>query len=168
MQCYVCRQPCDYNHFDDLNRGGRKGNCPLFEQQSLDDIHDKEAREAEERERKKLLEADPSMDAKALEIKFDEKLFPKRQQHAHNGVRVAVAYPGQGPARLRHALAGIVAQPQVGGPNQAQPGVPGAARVHVQPVGGEADLLQQCQYFVLLEALLPIQHANARLTLLLP
>ena len=60
-----------------------------------------------------------------LEIKFDEKLFPKRQQHAHNGVRVAVAYPGQGPARLRHALAGIVAQPQVGGPNQAQPGVPG-------------------------------------------
>ncbi|KAK3502517.1 hypothetical protein B0T13DRAFT_394231 [Neurospora crassa] len=144
MQCYVCRQPCDYNHFDDLNRGGRKGNCPLFEQQSLDDIHDKEAREAEERERKKLLEADPSMDAKELEIKFDEKLFPKRQQHAHpNGVHVAVAYPGQGPARLRHALAGIVAQPQVGGPNQAQPGMPGAAHVHVQPVEGEADLLQQ-------------------------
>ncbi|EGZ73030.1 hypothetical protein NEUTE2DRAFT_165205 [Neurospora tetrasperma FGSC 2509] len=145
MQCYVCRQPCDYNHFDDVNRGGRKGNCPLFEQQSLDDIHDKEAREAEERERKKLLEADPSIDAKELEIKFDEKLFPKRQQHAHpNGVRVAVAYPGQGPARLRHALAGgIVAQPQVGGPNQAQPGMPGAAHAHVQPVGGEADLLQQ-------------------------
>lgn len=155
MQCYVCRQPCDYSHFDDVHRGGKKGNCPLFEQQSLDEIHDKEAREAEERERKKLLEADPSIDAQELEIKFDEKLFPKRQQHVHaNGVRAPGAYPGRIPAPIRHALAGAIARPRVRGPNQAQPGMPGAA--HVQPVGQEADLLQQCQYSALLQTLFSI------------
>ncbi|KAK3949096.1 hypothetical protein QBC32DRAFT_220507 [Pseudoneurospora amorphoporcata] len=136
MQCYVCRQPCDYSHFDDVNRGGKKGNCPLFEKQSLDEIHDKEAREAEERERKKLLEADPSINAQELEIKFDEKLFPKRQQPVHaNGVRVPGAYPGPIPARMQHVLAGAIAR---------RPALPGAA--HVQPVGQEADLLQQ--YFL--------------------
>ncbi|KAK3400010.1 hypothetical protein B0T20DRAFT_174575 [Sordaria brevicollis] len=105
MQCYVCRKPCDYSHFDDINRGGKRGNCPLFERQSLDEIHDKEAQEAEERERKKLLEADPSIDATKLEIKFDEKLFPKRPGHPQAALGV--------PARYRQALADAIARQQV-------------------------------------------------------
>lgn len=116
MQCYVCRKPCDYSHFDDVKRGGKSGNCPLFEQQSLDEIHDKEARDAEERERKKLLEADPSIDAAKLEIKFDEKLFPKRPP------RVQML-----PARYRQAFADAMARPQVA--------------PHVQPVGQEDEIL---------------------------
>ncbi|CCC11730.1 unnamed protein product [Sordaria macrospora k-hell] len=140
-ECYKCknRQPCDYTHFDDVNRGGKKGNCPLFERESLDEIHDREAREAEERERMKLLEADPSINAQELEIKFDEKLFPKRQQPAQaNGVHVPGAYPVPLPARVQHVLADAIARRR---PNQAHPALPGAA--HVQPPGQEADFLHQ-------------------------
>lgn len=143
MQCYVCRKPCDYSHFDDVNRGGKRGNCPLFEQQSLDEIHDKEAQEAEERERKKLLEADPSIDAANLEIKFDEKLFSKRPPPA----QVL-------PARYRQAFAGAMARRQV---------VP-----HAQPVGREVEILRDCKYSSLLRRpWLPSSMRNTRLTLLL-
>lgn len=31
VQCYVCSESCSYQHFDDSRRGGKVGNCPLFD-----------------------------------------------------------------------------------------------------------------------------------------
>jgi TRIAD3 protein (E3 ubiquitin-protein ligase RNF216) len=31
IQCYVCSKSCDYSHFDNAQRGGKAGNCPLFD-----------------------------------------------------------------------------------------------------------------------------------------
>lgn len=133
-QCYVCRQPCNYNHFDDVSRGGKTGNCPLFEKESLDVIHDKEAQEAEERERKKLLEADPSINAEELEIKFDEKLFPKPQPRAPDAQAQGIR-AGIGLARVRQLVGEVLARRRA---NPAHPALPG---------GPELDALNRCQYF---------------------
>jgi len=45
VQCYVCSKSCGYDHFDDRNRGGKPGNCPLFE--SVQARHDQEVAQAE-------------------------------------------------------------------------------------------------------------------------
>ncbi|CAI0652538.1 unnamed protein product [Colletotrichum noveboracense] len=55
VQCYVCSKSCDYSHFDDSSRGGKKGNCPLFEKTEV--RHEKEVRKAEEDARQKVLAA---------------------------------------------------------------------------------------------------------------
>lgn len=31
VQCYICSKSCSYDHFNDTTRGGKVGNCPLFE-----------------------------------------------------------------------------------------------------------------------------------------
>lgn len=31
IQCYICSKSCDYQHFNDSSRGGKAGNCPLFD-----------------------------------------------------------------------------------------------------------------------------------------
>ncbi|KAH8681551.1 hypothetical protein BX600DRAFT_25593 [Xylariales sp. PMI_506] len=47
IQCYVCRKTVkDYSHFNDVNRGGKHGQCPLFD--NTDERHEREVRSAEE------------------------------------------------------------------------------------------------------------------------
>jgi len=58
IQCYVCSKSCNgYDHFDDLNRGGKKGNCPLFDNQ--EERHYREVRAAEKRARRLVKEENP-------------------------------------------------------------------------------------------------------------
>lgn len=45
IQCYVCSKSCQYDHFDDTRRGGKSGNCPLFE--NVEDRHNSEVEKAE-------------------------------------------------------------------------------------------------------------------------
>ncbi|KAL0764097.1 hypothetical protein CaCOL14_013424 [Colletotrichum acutatum] len=54
VQCYVCSKSCDYAHFDDKSRGGRKGNCPLFD--DVETRHNKEVQQAEAKAHQKILE----------------------------------------------------------------------------------------------------------------
>ncbi|KAK4173608.1 putative E3 ubiquitin-protein ligase [Triangularia setosa] len=72
MQCYVCSKSCDYTHFDDAARGGKRGNCPLFD--SVEQRHAQEVREAEEAARKRVAEANPDVDASLLNIQFSDKV----------------------------------------------------------------------------------------------
>lgn len=72
MQCYVCSKSCDYTHFDDSSRGGKKGNCPLFD--SVEERHHDEVHAAEEEARKQVAEANPGVDAEMLKINFSEKV----------------------------------------------------------------------------------------------
>ncbi|KZL79394.1 ring finger protein [Colletotrichum incanum] len=67
IQCYVCSKSCDYSHFNDVNRGGKQGNCPLFD--NVDARHNAEVQAAEEKARKKVLESNRRVDKDLL--KFD-------------------------------------------------------------------------------------------------
>ncbi|KAK0702032.1 hypothetical protein B0T26DRAFT_744932 [Lasiosphaeria miniovina] len=81
IQCYVCSESCDYRHFDDQNRGGRLGNCPLFD--SVEKRHADEVRAAEEKARKQATEKNPHVKAELFEIKFSDAVLEdeKRRQN---------------------------------------------------------------------------------------
>ncbi|KAM0275723.1 hypothetical protein ACHAQH_007484 [Verticillium albo-atrum] len=72
MQCYICSQSCDYKHFNDVSRGGKQGNCPLFDDQEK--RHDDEVREAEEIARKKITEENPDVNAEYLKFNMSNKV----------------------------------------------------------------------------------------------
>ncbi|KAI1486651.1 hypothetical protein F5X96DRAFT_681852 [Biscogniauxia mediterranea] len=60
IMCDVCRQTVkDYSHFDDSRRGGKQGQCPLFDKSEA--RYDEEVREAEEKARKKVVEDNPQV-----------------------------------------------------------------------------------------------------------
>ncbi|KAI1011238.1 hypothetical protein LB504_002469 [Fusarium proliferatum] len=59
VQCYVCSKSCDYNHFNDESRGGKQGNCPLFE--SAEERHENEVNAAEKAAKQKVLEENPEL-----------------------------------------------------------------------------------------------------------
>ncbi|KAI0013027.1 hypothetical protein F4779DRAFT_625475 [Xylariaceae sp. FL0662B] len=60
IQCYVCRQTITgYQHFNDTSRGGKKGQCALFD--STEDRHQQEVQRAEEEARQKVVKDNPDM-----------------------------------------------------------------------------------------------------------
>ncbi|OBT65853.1 hypothetical protein VE03_05452 [Pseudogymnoascus sp. 23342-1-I1] len=70
IQCYVCSKSCQYNHFDDERRGGKAGNCPLF-----DDVykrHEDEIKRAEEIIVEKLQKEHPEVTREDLEIRVSD------------------------------------------------------------------------------------------------
>ncbi|KAF3800802.1 hypothetical protein GCG54_00009473, partial [Colletotrichum gloeosporioides] len=84
VQCYVCSKSCAYDHFDDAARGGKKGNCPLFEQTEV--RHEKEVRQAEEEARQKVLAAKPKLDEELLKFNMSKHVMKgekKTRSRAH-------------------------------------------------------------------------------------
>jgi E3 ubiquitin-protein ligase RNF216 len=72
VQCYVCSKSCDYAHFDDATRGGKKGQCPLFD--SVDQRHEDEVKAAELKERQRVAQENPNVDVEAFEFNFSERV----------------------------------------------------------------------------------------------
>ncbi|PBP25611.1 ring finger protein, partial [Diplocarpon rosae] len=72
IQCYVCHMSCDYSHFNDQRRGGKVGNCPLFE--SAEQRHDEEVKKAEQEILDKVLAAHPQYTMDDLKIKMSEEV----------------------------------------------------------------------------------------------
>ncbi|KIH88844.1 ring finger protein [Sporothrix brasiliensis 5110] len=72
VQCYVCHQSCDYSHFDDTSRGGKAGNCPLFE--SAEERHEVEVLNAEEAARQKAIENNPDVHIDHLKFQVSEQV----------------------------------------------------------------------------------------------
>lgn len=89
IQCYVCSQSCQYNHFDDERRGGKTGNCPLFD--DVNKRHEDETKRAEETIVEKLQKEHPEITREDLEIrvsdavKADEAKRRKRRLLPHEG-----------------------------------------------------------------------------------
>jgi TRIAD3 protein (E3 ubiquitin-protein ligase RNF216) len=73
VQCYICNKSCDYAHFNDPKRGGKTGNCPLFDA-SVEERHQDEVRRAEEEARRQALEEHPDIAADVFEIKVSDKV----------------------------------------------------------------------------------------------
>ncbi|KAK8051959.1 hypothetical protein PG993_003344 [Apiospora rasikravindrae] len=60
IQCYVCRQTVKgYDHFNDATRGGKEGQCPLFD--ATEERHEAEVQRAQEEMRKKVAEENPDL-----------------------------------------------------------------------------------------------------------
>ncbi len=93
VQCYVCSKSCSYAHFDDSSRGGKPGNCPLFD--SVEKRHEAEVHAAEEEARKKVAEENPAVDADLLKIYFSDKVKQddERRKAANPGPRQHIGIP---------------------------------------------------------------------------
>lgn len=100
IQCYVCSKSCDYRHFDDLVRGGKAGNCPLFD--SVEKRHEDEVRAAEQAARKKVAEENPDVDDQLLQINFGRKVKSTiREDRLRNQVEMQrLAMNGMPPGRM--------------------------------------------------------------------
>ncbi|KAK6853210.1 hypothetical protein PG995_010022 [Apiospora arundinis] len=98
IQCYVCRQTVKgYDHFNDATRGGKEGQCPLFD--ATEERHEAEVQRAQEEMRKKVAEENPDLDNTALDIKVsnkvqeDDKKRKERDPRYHHEIRGARHFP---------------------------------------------------------------------------
>lgn len=99
IQCYVCSKSCDYNHFNDPSRGGKVGNCPLFE--SVEQRHDEEVKKAEKEALEKVLADHPEYSEEDLKVKMSENVKKDDEKRKSmdprvrlEAMRVAVGRPG--------------------------------------------------------------------------
>ncbi|KAF5872764.1 putative ring finger protein [Botrytis fragariae] len=72
VQCYVCSKSCNYDHFNDVRRGGKEGNCPLFE--SVEERHNDEVKKAEKEALDKVRAEHPEYSEEDLRIKMSENV----------------------------------------------------------------------------------------------
>ncbi|RWA09698.1 hypothetical protein EKO27_g5401 [Xylaria grammica] len=97
LQCDVCRKTIkDYSHFDDLRRGGKTGQCPLFDVSQ--ERYEKEVSNAEAAVRKKVVEENPDLDEAALRIPTSKKMQQEDKtttlpHRAHRAVHVDLQGP---------------------------------------------------------------------------
>jgi hypothetical protein len=150
---YVCsKSVTGYDHFNDKARGGKEGNCPLFD--NVEERHEQEILQAAEAAKKKLQEENPELADEDLEIQLSEAA--KQQEEARKRRAQPDHFPfqhpnvvfaeGQGPPRhqlqqFRARLVAHIREVHPGRPQppaaavQAQPGrpQPPAAAVQAQP-----------------------------------
>lgn len=85
IQCYICSKSCEYSHFNDVKRGGKEGNCPLFDEGSIEIRHSEEVKNAEAEARKKVLAEHSDIQAEFLEIKTSEKVRQDEERRKKSG-----------------------------------------------------------------------------------
>ncbi|PHH71323.1 hypothetical protein CDD80_5358 [Ophiocordyceps camponoti-rufipedis] len=78
VQCYICSKSCDYTHFNDTRRGGKKGNCPLFD--VVDSRHARDAWQAEQKARQLVESENPDMDPGLLDFRMSREVFEREKQ----------------------------------------------------------------------------------------
>lgn len=78
VQCYVCSKSCTYSHFNDERRGGKTGNCPLFEKTST--RHHNEVKKAEMEALQKIRAEHPEYTEEDLTIKVSEAVLEDEQR----------------------------------------------------------------------------------------
>lgn len=85
LQCYVCSKSCTYTHFNDPARGGKKGNCPLFDEEGTEARHSKEVKKAESVARSRVLQENAELDAALLEFKTSKKVRADEERRKNQG-----------------------------------------------------------------------------------
>jgi TRIAD3 protein (E3 ubiquitin-protein ligase RNF216) len=92
VQCYVCSKSCDYDHFNDEGRGGKPGNCPLFE--SVETRHDEEVSKAEKEALDKIRAEHPEYTEDDLKVKVSENVKKDDERRRARDPRINVALGG--------------------------------------------------------------------------
>jgi TRIAD3 protein (E3 ubiquitin-protein ligase RNF216) len=87
VQCYICSESCGYDHFDDPKRGGKNGNCPLFD--SVIERHDREVQAAEKKALEKIRAEHPEYSEGDLKINVSAEVLKdeearKAREPAHH------------------------------------------------------------------------------------
>lgn len=85
LQCYICSKSCDYSHFNDPKRGGKVGNCPLFDQDGIEIRHSEEVKKAESAARSKVLQENGGIDAALLEFRTSEQVQKDEERRKNKG-----------------------------------------------------------------------------------
>lgn len=88
IQCYVCSKSCGYDHFDDRSRGGKVGNCPLFE--NAEQRHDQEVKEAERIALAKVRAENPGYTDDDLRVKVSENVIKDDERRKANDPRALI------------------------------------------------------------------------------
>jgi E3 ubiquitin-protein ligase RNF216 len=91
VQCYVCSKSCTYDHFNDERRGGRAGNCPLFE--STAQRHEDEVKKAEREALEKIRTEHPEYTEEDLKVKVSEAVLRDEQRRGADEIRAPLAGP---------------------------------------------------------------------------
>ncbi|KAI1804948.1 hypothetical protein F4811DRAFT_250097 [Daldinia bambusicola] len=85
MQCYVCRQTITgYAHFDDARRGGKSGQCPLFDK--TEERHEQEVQQAEEKARLKMLQDNADITEEVLQINLSDQVREDDQKRKKENI----------------------------------------------------------------------------------
>jgi TRIAD3 protein (E3 ubiquitin-protein ligase RNF216) len=97
VQCYICSKSCNYDHFNDTRRGGKTGNCPLFE--NVEARHDNEVKRAEKEAVDKVRAEHPEYTEEDLKVKMSENVKKDDERRKANNPRIrnlaaGVALPG--------------------------------------------------------------------------
>jgi hypothetical protein len=89
----VCSKSCDYDHFDDQGRGGKAGNCPLFE--SVETRHDAEVSKAEKEALEQVRAEHPEYTEDDLKVKVSEdvKKDDERRKAGDPRLNGAIHFP---------------------------------------------------------------------------
>jgi TRIAD3 protein (E3 ubiquitin-protein ligase RNF216) len=86
VQCYVCSKSCSYDHFNDRARGGKPGNCPLFE--SVEERHQEEVKKAEMEALAKVRAEHPEYTEEDLKVKVSENVKKDEERRRANDPRI--------------------------------------------------------------------------------
>lgn len=89
IQCYVCSKSCGYDHFNDASRGGKPGNCPLFE--SAEQRHDQEVKEAERIAMEKVQAEHPEYTEEDLRVKMSKEVQKDDERRKANDPQARLA-----------------------------------------------------------------------------
>jgi len=85
VQCYVCSKSCSYDHFNDRSRGGKPGNCPLFE--SVEERHQEEVKKAEKEALEKVRAEHPEYTEEDLKVKVSDNVLKDEERRKANDPR---------------------------------------------------------------------------------
>ncbi|RBR17890.1 uncharacterized protein FIESC28_06329 [Fusarium coffeatum] len=96
VQCYVCSKSCGYNHFDRPERGGKAGNCPLFD--NVVERHVREVEKAEEETKQKVLEENPDLEPELLDLSFSSNVKKDEDRRLERAAARHIPY-GRPPRR---------------------------------------------------------------------
>lgn len=89
LQCYICSESCDYKHFNDTSRGGKAGNCPLFDEKNNIELrHFEEVGKAEKEALEKVRAEHPEYTVEDLKIKLSKNVMKdeeaRKAKNLHN------------------------------------------------------------------------------------
>ncbi|EPS40224.1 hypothetical protein H072_5994 [Dactylellina haptotyla CBS 200.50] len=86
MNCYLCSKVIkDYKHFNDATRGGKAGNCLLFD--NTDERHRNEVQAAEEAAIAKIRAENPEISEEEMRIQLSQVVIDGERQRIEEGNR---------------------------------------------------------------------------------
>ncbi|EWC47947.1 hypothetical protein DRE_02829 [Drechslerella stenobrocha 248] len=86
INCYLCSKVIkDYKHFNDSSRGGRAGNCLLFD--NTDERHHNEVQAAEQAAINRVRAENPGISEEAMRVKLSRVVLDEERQRIEDGNR---------------------------------------------------------------------------------